>query len=96
MKSLKTLSDKELLNRVSKLVKQEHNLTLEILLHSACAGHATISCVSGDRSRKPKDLSLSRLQLDVCVLHRRPGLLGVIRQPADLRRQGNPQMSQGV
>ena len=33
MKSLKTLSDKELLNRVSKLVKQEHNLTLEILPH---------------------------------------------------------------
>ncbi len=33
MKSLKTLSDKDLLNRVSKLVKQEHNLTLEILLH---------------------------------------------------------------
>jgi len=33
MKSLKTLSDKELLIRVSKLVKQEHHLTLEILPH---------------------------------------------------------------
>ena len=33
MRSLKTLSDKELLNRVSKLVKQEHKLTLEILIH---------------------------------------------------------------
>ena len=32
MNSLKTLSDQELLYRVSKLVKQEHNLTLEILL----------------------------------------------------------------
>jgi hypothetical protein len=31
--SLKSLSDKELLNRLSKLVKQEHNLTLEILPH---------------------------------------------------------------
>jgi 5-methylcytosine-specific restriction endonuclease McrA len=33
MRSLKTLSDKELLNRLSKLVKQELNLTLEILPH---------------------------------------------------------------
>ena len=33
MKSLKTLSNNELLNRLSKLVKQEHNLTLEILPH---------------------------------------------------------------
>ena len=33
MKSLKSLSDNELLNGLSKLVKQEHNLTLEILLH---------------------------------------------------------------
>jgi hypothetical protein len=31
MQSLKSLSDKQLLNRLSKLVKQEHNLTLEIL-----------------------------------------------------------------
>jgi 5-methylcytosine-specific restriction endonuclease McrA len=33
MRSLKTLSDRELLNRLSKLVKQERNLTLEILPH---------------------------------------------------------------
>ena len=33
LKSLKTLSNNELLNRLSKLVKQEHNLTLEILPH---------------------------------------------------------------
>jgi 5-methylcytosine-specific restriction endonuclease McrA len=33
MRSLKNLSDKELLNRLQKLVKQEHNLTLEILPH---------------------------------------------------------------
>ncbi len=33
MRSLKTLSDKELLTRLSKLVNQEHNLTLEILPH---------------------------------------------------------------
>ena len=33
MRSLKSFSDKELLNRLSKLVKQEHDLTLEILLH---------------------------------------------------------------
>jgi hypothetical protein len=33
MRSLKTLSNRELLNRLSKLVKQERNLTLEILPH---------------------------------------------------------------
>jgi len=33
MRSLKSCSDKELLNRLSKLVKQEHNLILEILPH---------------------------------------------------------------
>lgn len=33
MKSLKTLSDKELLNRLTKLVKHELDLTLDILLH---------------------------------------------------------------
>ena len=33
MQSLKQLSDKELLGRLAKLVKQEHNLTLEILPH---------------------------------------------------------------
>jgi hypothetical protein len=33
MRSLKGLSDKELLNRLRNLVKKEHNLTLEILPH---------------------------------------------------------------
>ncbi len=33
MRSLKGCSDRELLNRLLKLVKQEHNLTLEILPH---------------------------------------------------------------
>ena len=33
MKSLKNLSDKDLLNHLSKLVKKEHDLTLEILGH---------------------------------------------------------------
>ena len=35
MKSLKNLSDKDLLNRLKKLVNEEHNLTLEILPHIA-------------------------------------------------------------
>ena len=35
MKSLKSLSDKDLLNRLKKLVNEEHNLTLEILPHIA-------------------------------------------------------------
>ena len=33
MKSLKSLSDNKLLNQLNHLVKQEHNLTLEILPH---------------------------------------------------------------
>ncbi len=33
MKSLKSLSDNSLLNRLNQLVKKEHNLTCEILLH---------------------------------------------------------------
>ena len=33
MKSLKNLYDKDLLNHLSKLVKKEHDLTLEILGH---------------------------------------------------------------
>jgi hypothetical protein len=33
LKSLKSLSDNSLLNQLNKLVKQEHDLTCEILLH---------------------------------------------------------------
>ena len=33
LKSLRSLSDNNLLNRLNKLVKNEHDLTLEILLH---------------------------------------------------------------
>ena len=50
MKSLKSLSDKELIGRFRQLIRKERALTLEILPHPACAGHAIIFCVSGGRS----------------------------------------------
>ena len=50
MKSLKSLSDKELIGRLRQLIRKERALTLEILPHPACVGHAIISCVSESRS----------------------------------------------
>ena len=50
MRSLRSLSDNELIGRLRQLIRKERALTLEILPHPACAGHAIIFCVSGGRS----------------------------------------------
>ena len=50
MRSLKTLSDKELLNQLTKLVKQELDLTLEILPHLIEVEHRKIYRSLGYRS----------------------------------------------
>jgi hypothetical protein len=48
LKTVKNLSDKELVTRLHQLVGKEKSITLEILPHPACAGRAIISCASGN------------------------------------------------